>query len=92
MIAREIEQVEVYRETWGSSDQINDSLNSSTNRTGNILMTTEPCDLIFDPACGSDATASLADQSRQRWYSYDTNPHCHLYRRQRLLTANFNRN
>lgn len=52
-------------------------------------MTTDPGDLVFDPTCGSGATAYVAEQWRRRWITCDTSRVAVALARQRLMTAVF---
>ena len=54
-----------------------------------ILMTTDPGDLVFDPTCGSGATARVAEQWGRRWITCDTSRVAVAIARQWLTTANF---
>ena len=52
-----------------------------------LLMTTDPGDLVFDPTCGSGATAHVAEQWGRRWMTCDTSRVALTLARQRLMTA-----
>ena len=52
-----------------------------------ILMTTDPGDLVFDPTCGSGATAFCAEQWGRRWITCDTSRVATALAKQRLMTA-----
>ena len=54
-----------------------------------ILMTTDPGDLVFDPTCGSGATAYVAEQWGRRWITCDTSRVATALAKQRLMTANY---
>jgi len=54
-----------------------------------LLMTTEPCDLVLDPTCGSGTTAYVSEQWGRRWITIDTSRVSVSLARQRLLTAKF---
>ena len=54
-----------------------------------LLMTTDPGDLVFDPTCGSGATAQVAEQWGRRWISCDTSRVAVAIARQWLMTANY---
>ncbi len=54
-----------------------------------ILMTSDPGDLVFDPTCGSGATALAAEEWGRRWITCDTSRVAIAIARQRLMTANF---
>ena len=54
-----------------------------------ILMTTDPGDLVFDPTCGSGATAHVAEQWGRRWITCDTSRVATTLARQRLMTGTF---
>lgn len=54
-----------------------------------ILMTTEPGDLVFDPTCGSGATAYASEQWGRRWITCDTSRVALALARQRMLGAAF---
>ena len=54
-----------------------------------LLMTTDPGDLVFDPTCGSGATAYVAEQWGRRWITCDTSRVALTLAKQRLMTANF---
>lgn len=55
-----------------------------------LLMTTDPGDLVFDPTCGSGATAYVAEQWGRRWITCDTSRVAITLAKQRLMTAQFN--
>ena len=52
-----------------------------------LIMTTDPGDLVFDPTCGSGATAHVAEQWGRRWMTCDTSRVALTLARQRLMTA-----
>jgi adenine-specific DNA-methyltransferase len=52
-----------------------------------LLMTTDPCDLVFDPTCGSGTTAYVAEQWGRRWITCDTSRVAITLSKQRLMTA-----
>ena len=52
-----------------------------------MLMTTDPGDLVFDPTCGSGATAFVAEQWGRRWITCDTSRVAVALAKQRLMTA-----
>ena len=54
-----------------------------------ILMTTEPGDLVFDPTCGSGATAEVAEQWGRRWITSDAGAWQIALCRERLVTRTF---
>ncbi|MCY4069055.1 MAG: site-specific DNA-methyltransferase [Acidimicrobiaceae bacterium] len=54
-----------------------------------MLMATDPGDLVFDPTCGSAATAAVAEKWGRRWITCDTSPVAVSIARQRLATAVF---
>jgi adenine-specific DNA-methyltransferase len=54
-----------------------------------MLMTTDPGDLVFDPACGSGTTAYVAEQWGRRWITCDTSRVAVTLAKQRLMTAAF---
>ena len=54
-----------------------------------VLMTTDPGDLIFDPTCGSGATAYVAEKWGRRWITCDTSRVAIAIAKQRLMTAPF---
>ena len=54
-----------------------------------LLMTSDPGDLVFDPTCGSGATAWCAEKLGRRWITCDTSRVPMALARQRLLTATF---
>ncbi|NJN28553.1 MAG: site-specific DNA-methyltransferase [Cyclobacteriaceae bacterium] len=54
-----------------------------------ILMTTDPGDLVLDITCGSDTTATVAQQWGRRWITCDTSRVSLTLAKQRLMTANF---
>ena len=54
-----------------------------------LLMTTDPGDLVFDPTCGSGATAFVAEQWGRRWITCDTSRVATTLARQRLMTSTF---
>ena len=54
-----------------------------------LLMTTDPGDLVFDPTCGSGATAFVAEQWGRRWITCDTSRVAITLAKQRLVTAVF---
>ena len=54
-----------------------------------LLMTTDPGDLVLDPACGGGTTAYVAEQWGRRWITIDTSRVAIALARQRLLTGSF---
>lgn len=54
-----------------------------------LLMSTDPGDLVFDPTCGSGATAYIAEQWGRRWITCDTSRVAVTLAKQRLMTAQF---
>ena len=54
-----------------------------------LLMTSDPGDLVFDPTCGSGATAYVAEQWGRRWITCDTSRVAVTLAKPRLMTANF---
>ncbi|MBZ0204230.1 MAG: site-specific DNA-methyltransferase [Ignavibacteria bacterium] len=54
-----------------------------------ILMTTDPCDIILDPTCGSGTTAFVAEQWGRRWITTDTSRVALAIARTRLMTAKY---
>ena len=52
-----------------------------------ILMTTDPGDLVFDPTCGSGATAYVAEQWGRRWITCDTSRVALTLAKNRVMTA-----
>jgi adenine-specific DNA-methyltransferase len=54
-----------------------------------LLMTTDPCDLVLDPTCGSGTTAYVAEQWGRRWITIDTSRIALNIAKTRLMTATF---
>ncbi len=54
-----------------------------------VLMTTDPCDLVLDPTCGSGTTAYVAEQWGRRWITIDTSRVALALARTRLMAAKF---
>jgi adenine-specific DNA-methyltransferase len=54
-----------------------------------VVMTTDPGDLVFDPTCGSGATAYVAEQWGRRWITCDTSRVATTLAKQRMMTAEF---
>lgn len=54
-----------------------------------ILMTTEPGDLVFDPTCGSGATAVAAEKWGRRWITSDAGEWQIALCRERMVTTIF---
>ncbi|MBU0499053.1 MAG: site-specific DNA-methyltransferase [Gammaproteobacteria bacterium] len=54
-----------------------------------LLMTTDPCDLVLDPTCGSGTTAFVAEKWGRRWITCDTSRVAVTLAKQRLLTAGY---
>lgn len=54
-----------------------------------LLMTTDPCDIVLDPTCGSGTTAFAAEQWGRRWITVDTSRVSLALARTRLMTAKF---
>lgn len=54
-----------------------------------LLMTSDPGDLVLDPACGSGTTAAVAEQWGRRWITIDTSRVALALARQRLMGARF---
>ena len=52
-----------------------------------MLMTTDPGDLVFDPTCGSGATAYVAEQWGRRWITCDTSRVALTLAKGRVMTA-----
>ncbi len=52
-----------------------------------LLMTTDPGDLVFDPTCGSGATAYVAEQFGRRWITCDTSRVALTLAKSRVMTA-----
>ena len=52
-------------------------------------MTTDPGDLVLDPACGSGTTASVAEQWGRRWITIDTSRVALGLAGTRLMAAKF---
>ena len=52
-----------------------------------LLMTTDPGDLVFDPTCGSGATAYVAEQWGRRWITCDTSRVALTLAKGRVMTA-----
>jgi adenine-specific DNA-methyltransferase len=52
-----------------------------------LLMTTDPGDLVFDPTCGSGATAYVAEQWGRRWITCDTSRVALTLAKSRVMTA-----
>ena len=51
-----------------------------------VLMTTEPGDLVFDPTCGSGATADVAESWGRRWITCDVQRVAVAVARNHLMT------
>lgn len=54
-----------------------------------MLMSTDPGDIVFDPTCGSAATAYVAEQWGRRWITCDTSRVAITLAKQRLMSAVF---
>ncbi|RJP68517.1 MAG: site-specific DNA-methyltransferase [Candidatus Abyssobacteria bacterium SURF_17] len=54
-----------------------------------LLMTTDPGDLVLDPACGSGTTAYVAEQWGRRWITIDTSRVAIALARTRLMSAKY---
>ena len=54
-----------------------------------ILMTTDPCDLVLDPTCGSGTTAYVAEQWGRRWITIDTSRVSLTLARARIMGARY---
>ena len=54
-----------------------------------MLMATDPGDLVFDPTCGSGATAFVAEKWGRRWITCDTSRVAVTLAKQRLMTTSF---
>jgi adenine-specific DNA-methyltransferase len=54
-----------------------------------ILMTTDPCDLVLDPTCGSGTTATVAEQWGRRWITIDTSRVALALARARIMGARY---
>ena len=54
-----------------------------------VLMTTDPCDLVLDPTCGSGTTAYVAEQWGRRWITIDTSRVAIALARTRLMAGRF---
>lgn len=54
-----------------------------------MLMSTDPGDLVFDPTCGSGATAYVAEEWGRRWITCDTSRVSITLAKQRLMTSKF---
>lgn len=54
-----------------------------------ILMTQDPEELVFQPACGTCTTAEVAGDWYRRWIARDTSRVAVAIARQRLMTANY---
>ena len=52
-----------------------------------ILLTSDPCDLVLDPTCGSGTTATVAEQWGRRWITIDTSRVALALARARLMGA-----
>jgi adenine-specific DNA-methyltransferase len=54
-----------------------------------LLMTTDPGDLVLDPTCGSGTTAFVAEQWGRRWITIDTSRVALALARTRLMAAKY---
>lgn len=54
-----------------------------------MLMSTDPGDLVFDPACGSGTTACVAEKHGRRWITTDVSQVAIELARARLLCSQF---
>jgi adenine-specific DNA-methyltransferase len=54
-----------------------------------VLMTTDPCDLVLDPTCGSGTTAYVAEQWGRRWITIDTSRVALALARARIMGARY---
>ncbi len=54
-----------------------------------ILMTTDPGDLVLDPACGSGTAAYVAEQWGRRWITIDTSRVALALARARIMGARY---
>lgn len=54
-----------------------------------LLMATDPGDLVLDPTCGSDTTATVAEQWGRRWITIDTSRVALALARTRLMSARY---
>ena len=54
-----------------------------------VLMTSDPGDLVFDPTCGSGATAHVAEQWGRRWITCDTSRVAINVAKKALMTSMF---
>ena len=54
-----------------------------------VLMTTDPGDLVLDPACGSGTTAYVAEQWGRRWITMDTSRVALALARSRIMGARY---
>ena len=53
----------------------------------NVLMATDPGDLVLDPTCGSGTTATVAEQWGRRWITIDTSRVALALARARIMGA-----
>ena len=54
-----------------------------------VIMTTDPGDLVLDPACGSGTTAYVAEQWGRRWITVDTSRVALALARARIMGARY---
>ena len=54
-----------------------------------VIMTTDPGDLVLDPACGSGTTAYVAEQWGRRWITIDTSRVALALARARIMGARY---
>ena len=54
-----------------------------------LLMTTDPGDLVFDPTCGSGATAEIAESWGRRWITCDVQRVAVAVARKHLMTRTY---
>ena len=102
-LTAESEQIRVFRDTWELGihsylSYLRDRLllaRELLHETGSCFVQIgkenvhQPGDLVFDPTCGSGATAYVAEQWGRRWITCDTSRVATALAKQRLMTANF---
>ncbi len=79
----------LWMDTSGPSNKIYVVQTSEKPITRCMLMSSDPGDLVFDPTCGSGATAYVAEQWGRRWITCDTSRVAVTLAKQRLMTALF---
>ena len=79
----------LWTDTKGESDKTYVVQTSTTIVQRCLLMTTDPGDLVLDPACGSGTTAYVAEQWGRRWITCDTSRVALALARTRLMAAKY---